>query len=123
MKKILSAFIVVLFLAGGAAGSQYTYDGEFDPVVFFSWDYVDTKYCIEGHRHDLWNNPNKNSDVKSVEAIGEWSVKQNNWILIRYGYIKNNIEYIFDLDKQKNHYRQIKPDTLNPVKNLRLKEC
>ena len=91
--------------------SVYTYDGEFDPMVFFDWQDA-ASWPHGNHIHILKINPNVDSDVPAVEIV---IVELDNnpygyHRIMAYRYLKgeSEIEYVFYLDG-KGHYEQIEP--------------
>lgn len=116
----MKRFILILLILMGCATQShikdfdviskfqtYTYDGELDPVVFFSWEIVRVGVCDKGHHHFLMENIDKDSDIKMVELVtvlGEGQFK-----LVVYRYFKYGIEHIFVLDNLINHYEQREP--------------
>ena len=92
--------------------SQYTYDGEFDPAVFFSWEVVKIVNCPSNHYHFFLKNPDTSSDVPLVETM---NIKKDNdnYTLIAYRYLKNGEKYVFGLDRTRAHYEQLLPKLID----------
>ena len=71
----LSALLIALIIIGCAAtqqvtetkpdnNSQYTWDGKYDPTMFFKWKMTDARQTESGHIMVRFENPN--SDRKST---------------------------------------------------------
>lgn len=130
MKKLSTVLMVVMIVAGCAmaavapvdnvivdsvipdTSSTYTYDGEFDPMVFFSWDIILKEVCPRGHTHYFLQNPDKESDVTIVETMNI-DKGGGTMMLVAYRYVKNGERYIFSLDLEKGHYGRVLPKPLD----------
>jgi len=97
--------------------SSYTYDGEFDPMVFFAWNIIRKGVCSNGHWHFYLKNPDEKSDVKFVETMNV-NIGGSTMRIVAYRYFKNNIEYIFMLDVNKGHYTQRAPKPIDKSKGI-----
>jgi len=141
MKRFISiaafiAIVALLFIAGCSTTSAkptvntkpkpeitlkadplgaYTYDGEFDPVVFFSWTVVRIVSSSSGHIHIFLKNPDQTTGVDMVETLNARSGDAQMRILA-YRYMKDGEWYIFSLDG--NHYKQVAPKTVDKSKGI-----
>jgi hypothetical protein len=124
--KRLSTIAVVLLLVVGCATApiatvvevkEYTYDGEFDPVVFFSWKVFKKHRCDGGHTHFFLENPDINSDVPLVETM---NIDRGGdvYTLIAYRYLKGGEKYIFILDMSRAHFTQVVPKLQDKSKGI-----
>jgi len=128
MKKFISIIIVTFLLFVGCSmvpakptvntpnipgdiveAPMYAYDGEFDPVVLFSWDVVRKAVCTGGHVHYFLQNPDKDAKIKRAETINI-PAGDGKYKLIGYRYFKYGVEYIFYLNTSKGHYTQVRPE-------------
>ena len=109
MKKLLLIVsLSFMFLACGTAAKQmeiisdyqYTYDGDIDPVVFLEWEITGQDYQ-EGYY--LFRYENLEHEIQIVEAIFIYGDDQ--FDLIGYKYVKDNMIHLFVLDPMTNHFQ------------------
>jgi len=86
----------------------YTYDGDIDPVVFFSWNVVRNAVCTNGHMHYFLENPDQTADIKRVETMNVPS-GSGKYKLVAYRYFDRGVEHVFYLDEKNAHYKQVLP--------------
>jgi len=90
---------------------EYTYDGEFDPTVFFSWDVVEVSVYEDEYIYFDLRNPDQDADVKAARTINIPSqYDSESVILIAYWYFKGDVKYMFVLEEDRAHYAQVLPD-------------
>ncbi len=90
----------------------YTYDGEFDPMVFYNWKVIRQSECPQGTTCFMVANPDKDSEVPFVELLMVHH-GDNEWTLIAYRYLKGDVKYGFILERYKSHYKQVRPRLLD----------
>ena len=121
MKNLKYALIILIILtiAGCATAPiikvvpsipDYTYEGEFDPIVFFGWEIMQSWVSELGNYHNLIKNPDKDSDVIIVETMA--IMHYGRLKMIGYRYWKGDVEYIFGVTPDNlTHFEQLLPAT------------
>jgi len=92
----------------------YTYDGEFDPYIFPTWEFMDEWICQHGDYHFVAKNPNPDSNIHYVE-VENTTNEYGNYVIIGYWYtnVKSGIQYVFKYYEPKNRFIQVNPATGN----------
>jgi len=96
---------------------EYTYDGEIDPVEFYTWDIVMSWNCEKGHMHILLSNPDKDSDILAAETmnIPDGNEKMS---IVAYRYLKGNVMYFFSFNEETYNYDQWEPKPTDKSKGI-----
>lgn len=87
--------------------SNYTYDGNYDPAMFATWEEIKRYRCPKGHTHVLFSNPVSPNAIQYVEMV--FIETNTRRLLIGYAYSCDGVQYMFVLNLKNNHYTQIKP--------------
>ncbi len=100
--------------------SEYTYDGLYDPIVFFDWEIVKSGMCENGHFHVVVMNPDKDADIPLVETMNISSgILDGGYRVVAYRYyhIIEKQWYIFGLNPD-SHYQQIQPEIIDKSRGI-----
>ena len=114
MKRLMIVVLAMVLIVGCGLKTKelgfqvipsptYTYDGEIDPAIFFTWDFYD--YVNHGEYEIYWfTNPDTEAEILGVEMMSADFYGDGNMKLLGYRYFINGDEYHFILNVETNNY-------------------
>ncbi len=118
MKKLVKSnlLVLVLILVIPTVCFGLTYDGEFNPGDLTHWKILSFYPCseVKGNFHVIVENPDKSSAIKTAKIVLVY-LGEGEFLIIAYSYELNGVKYIFELDQEIGHYKQVKPK-LTPIR-------
>ena len=120
----LSALLIALIILGCAAtqqvtetkpdnNNQYTWDGKYDPTMFFKWKMTDARQTESGHIMVRFEDPN--SDMVVGVLCYPIPPRYEQVAISAYHYFEDGIEYMFVLNTEKKYYTQVLPSRKNGI--------